>query len=126
MAMPAHEIDIQVDTLYLPEHSDEQNQQFVFGYRVTLTNTSENEYQLMRRFWQITDGNGEIEEVNGEGVVGQQPSLAPGGSFHYSSRAVLKTQVGVMQGNYTWQSMDGRTFVTTIPTFRLATPNSLH
>lgn len=119
-------INIEVESYYLPEHSDEIKHQYTFGYTVTITNQGEQSAQLLSRHWEITDGNGELDKVDGEGVVGQQPKLPPGKSFRYSSRVVLGTQVGVMCGNYTWLDENGQTLSTPIPTFRLAKPNSLH
>lgn len=119
-------IQIGVETEYLEEHSSEQDEQFTFVYTITITNQDEIPLKLLRRHWHITDGNGKTNEVEGEGVVGKQPTLPPKKPFTYTSSIVIQTPVGVMEGNYTLQTEDGELLRAPIPAFRLAKPNSLH
>jgi len=119
-------ITIQVKTQYLAEHSSPAVQRFAFAYSISITNNSEQPVQLLRRHWIITDGNRKIEEVRGDGVVGQQPWIAPQQSFHYTSGAVLETPVGTMEGSYSMQQENGDAFKALIPRFTLAKPGSLH
>lgn len=119
-------ITIQVKTQYLAEHSSPAVQRFAFAYSISITNNSEQPVQLLRRHWIITDGNRKIEEVRGDGVVGQQPWIAPQQSFHYTSGAVLETPVGTMEGSYSMQQESGDAFKALIPRFTLAKPGSLH
>ena len=119
-------ITIQVKTQYLTEHSSPAVQRFAFAYSISITNNSEQPVQLLRRHWIITDGNRKVEEVRGDGVVGQQPWIAPQQSFHYTSGAVLETPVGTMEGSYSMQQENGDAFKALIPRFTLAKPGSLH
>ncbi len=119
-------IMIQVKTQYLAEHSSPAVQRFAFAYSISITNNSEQPVQLLRRHWIITDGNRKVEEVRGDGVVGQQPWIAPQQSFHYTSGAVLETPVGTMEGSYSMQQENGDAFKALIPRFTLAKPGSLH
>jgi ApaG protein len=119
-------ITIQVKTQYLAEHSSPAVQRFAFAYSISITNNSEQPVQLLRRHWIITDGNRKVEEVRGDGVVGQQPWIAPQQSFHYTSGAVLETPVGTMEGSYSMQQENGDAFKALIPRFTLAKPGSLH
>ena len=119
-------IMIQVKTQYLAEHSSPAVQRFAFAYSISITNNSDQPVQLLRRHWIITDGNRKVEEVRGDGVVGQQPWIAPQQSFHYTSGAVLETPVGTMEGSYSMQQENGDAFKALIPRFTLAKPGSLH
>jgi ApaG protein len=119
-------ITIQVKTQYLAEHSSPAVQRFAFAYSISITNNSDQPVQLLRRHWIITDGNRKVEEVRGDGVVGQQPWIAPQQSFHYTSGAVLETPVGTMEGSYSMQQENGDAFKALIPRFTLAKPGSLH
>ncbi|MGY5451957.1 Co2+/Mg2+ efflux protein ApaG [Agarivorans sp. MS3-6] len=121
-----YDLDIDIESGFLPEHSVPENQQFAFYYTITIRNCSSQALQLLRRHWIITDGNGEINEVKGEGVVGKQPHLQPDKPFSYTSSAVLTTEVGVMQGWYTLVDKDGNEFQAEVPAFRLSLPNKLH
>ncbi len=123
---PEYALDIQVETGFLPEHSVPEQQQYAFYYTITIRNTSNQELQLLRRHWLITDGNGEVNEIKGDGVVGKQPRLKPEKPFSYTSSAVLATEVGVMQGSYTLVDQSGNEFEAEIPPFRLSLPNKLH
>jgi uncharacterized protein affecting Mg2+/Co2+ transport len=84
-------------------------QRFAFAYSISITNNGDQPVQLLRRHWIITDGNRKVEEVRGDGVVGQQPWIAPQESFHYTSGAVLETPVGTMEGSYSMQQENGDT-----------------
>ena len=123
---PQHQIQIEVETSYLEEQSEPGEQRFVFAYTITLRNSGKVPAKLMTRHWIITDANGRIQEVRGEGVVGEQPHLQPGQGFRYSSGAVLETPVGSMQGSYQMLADDGAHFDAPIPVFRLAMPGMLH
>lgn len=119
-------ISIQVKTFFLEEHSSPKISRFAFAYSISITNNGDEPVQLLRRHWIITDGNRKVEEVRGDGVVGQQPWIAPHTSYHYTSGAVLETPVGTMEGSYTMQRKDGDTFKALIPRFTLAKPGALH
>jgi len=126
MNNPQHQIQVEVETAYLEEQSEPGEQRFVFAYTITLRNSGKVPAKLMTRHWIITDANGRIQEVRGEGVVGEQPHLKPGQGFRYSSGAVLETPVGSMQGSYQMLADDGARFDAPIPVFRLAKPGMLH
>ena len=121
-----HNIKIDVETAYLPEQSDPEKQRFVFSYHITITNHERQPIQLLRRRWVIVDGNEQTQEVEGEGVVGEQPVIAPTESYSYTSGTVLATRVGSMQGHYQMQTDDGETFNADIEPFTLAQPNAIH
>ncbi len=121
-----YSIPIQVDTFYIENQSDEAANRFVFAYTITIRNDSPEQVQLLRRYWSINDANGKNSEVYGDGVVGEQPILAPGSSYSYTSGAVLETPVGTMQGHYEMKTESGEMFNAPIPVFRLAVPNILN
>jgi ApaG protein len=121
-----HAIEIIVSTRYLEDQSAPERQHYVFAYTVTLRNAGTVGARLLSRHWVITDGNGKVEEVRGEGVIGQQPWLDPGEDFEYSSGAVLETDVGCMRGSYQMQTRDGTGFDAEIPAFTLSVPRVLH
>lgn len=121
-----YQVPVQVETFYIPAQSDAAAERFVFAYTITIRNDSALPVKLLRRYWSITDANGKHTEVRGDGVVGEQPELAPGSSYTYTSGAVLETPVGTMQGHYEMQTKDGDLFETPIPLFRLAVPNVLN
>jgi ApaG protein len=98
----------------------------VFAYTITVTNTGTIAARLLSRHWIITDGEHRVQEVKGQGVVGQQPLLAPGESFEYTSGANLPTAVGTMRGTYQMVAADGRAFDAAIPPFTLSVPRVLH
>ncbi|MDT8405984.1 MAG: Co2+/Mg2+ efflux protein ApaG [Methylococcales bacterium] len=111
---------------YIEAQSNPGQNHFVFAYTITITNNGRTGAQLLSRHWLITDAEGKTQEVRGDGVVGEQPYLAPGASFRYTSGAILPTAVGVMQGYYTFQTDDGQRFQATIPRFTLSIPRTLH
>src|SRR6185369_9385757 len=100
MEAEPHKIKVDVDTSYLAEQSDPKERRYVFSYTITIRNEGSVPARLLTRHWIITDSNGKVQEVRGEGVVGEQPYLKPGQRFRYSSGAVLETPVGAMQGSY--------------------------
>jgi len=119
-------INISVDVNFIESQSDIASNQFVFSYTVKITNNGEIGAQLLTRHWKITDESGKIEDVIGEGVVGQQPYLSPGESYEYTSGAVLKTQTGSMHGSYGMIDDLGNRFDAQIPLFVLSGPYTLH
>jgi ApaG protein len=119
-------IQISVETSFLPEQSDPGSERYVFSYTITIRNDGEEPARLLRRHWIITDANGKVQEVRGDGVVGEQPHLEPGRGFRYSSGAILETPVGTMEGSYQMVTDDGRNFDAPIAPFRLAMPGILH
>ncbi|HLS80569.1 MAG TPA: Co2+/Mg2+ efflux protein ApaG [Steroidobacter sp.] len=121
-----YRIRIEVSTSYASEQSRPQEGQYAFSYTITIRNEGGVPARLLTRRWVITDANGKVKEVRGEGVVGEQPHLAPGQGFRYSSAAVLETPVGVMQGSYQMLADDGRRFEAPIAPFTLAVPGMLH
>lgn len=120
-----HKIRIDVDTRYLDEQSDPLEQRYVFAYTITIHNDGAVPATLLTRHWIITDANGAVKDVRGEGVVGEQPVLEPGQGFRYSSGAILETPVGTMQGSYQMIDAEGERFDAPIPLFRLAMPGIL-
>ena len=115
-------IRVRVQSVYLPDQSAPQDGRYVFAYTITISNESRATAQLRTRHWIITDGRGEVEEVKGDGVVGEQPRLSPGQSFQYTSGCVLKTPIGTMHGSYRFWRDDGSYFDATIAPFSLASP----
>lgn len=97
-----HGIRIHVNSRYSEEHSKPQENHWFFLYTITISNESQKTIQLLKRHWIITDGNGDIQEIQGQGVIGQQPIIEPGQSFQYTSACPLKTEFGSMQGHYTF------------------------
>ena len=121
-----YQIDVQPMPQYIPDQSDPDNGRYVFSYTVTIKNIGKIGAQLVSRHWIITDGNNEIQEVRGLGVVGKQPLLQPGESFEYTSGSVLTTPIGTMKGSYQMVAEDGTHFSAEIPEFVLASPRALH
>ena len=119
-------INIQIKTQHIAEQSDPNNQRFVFAYTITITNRSKEPAQLLNRYWLITDANGKKIEVQGAGVVGEQPSILPDESYTYTSGCILETELGTMEGHYEFKNQDETLFKQTIPVFRLAVPNIVH
>lgn len=123
---PAVRIRVDVETSYIEEQSNPHDKRFVFSYTITIRNEGQVPARLLTRHWLITDANGKVEEVRGDGVMGEQPYLKPGQGFRYSSGAVIETPVGAMQGTYQMIGDDGERFDAPIPAFRLAMPGLLH
>jgi len=120
------DIRIQVATRYVDEQSEPEMDRYVFAYTITISNDGGVAAKLISRHWVITDANGKVQEVSGDGVVGEQPHLQPGQEFQYSSGAVLDTPVGAMQGLYRMKTDDGVNFDAPIAAFTLAVPGLLH
>ncbi len=120
------EISIEVATDYVHEQSEPDDGRYVFAYTITIANLGEVPARLLSRHWVITDANGKVQEVRGDGVVGEQPHLNPGQIFRYSSGAVLETPVGSMQGSYRMVADNGTNFDAAIPPVTLAMPGVLH
>ncbi|MGB1800338.1 MAG: Co2+/Mg2+ efflux protein ApaG [Gammaproteobacteria bacterium] len=121
-----YDISVSSETLYIPEQSSPRDSRYVFAYTMTIKNTGSMPARLLRRHWIITDANGKIQEVKGDGVIGEQPHLLPGQTHQYSSASVLETPVGCMQGSYDMIADDGVEFEANIPVFNLSLPNALH
>ena len=121
-----YEIRIHVATQYVDDQSEPDVDRYVFAYTITIENLSNVPARLLSRHWVITDANGKVQEVSGDGVVGEQPKLDPGETYRYSSGAVLETPVGAMQGSYRMHADDGGDFDAPIPPFTLAVPGVLH
>ncbi|MCX8957528.1 Co2+/Mg2+ efflux protein ApaG [Erwinia psidii] len=119
-------ICIQVQSTWIPSQSAPEDDRYVFAYTITIRNPSRSSVQLLGRYWLITNGNGNETEVQGEGVVGEQPHIPPGGEFQYTSGAVLETPMGTMQGHYDMIDGNGDGFQVAIPVFRLAIPSQIH
>ena len=122
---PYH-IAVDVETSYLEEQSAPDMNRYVFAYTITIRNEGNKSAKLLTRHWIINDANGNVQEVHGEGVVGEQPYLKPGESFQYTSGTVIETPVGSMEGSYQMLSEDGTPFDANIPAFTLSLPNTLH
>lgn len=119
-------IDIDVATRYLDDQSEPGQDRYVFAYTINIRNRGLVPARLLARHWVITDANGKVQEVEGEGVVGEQPWLRPGEGFEYTSGAVLETSLGTMEGSYAMLADDGTQFDAPIPAFTLAVPRTLH
>jgi len=119
-------IRVDVATSYVEDQSNPTEGRFVFSYTITIRNEGQVAARLMTRHWIITDANGKVQEVQGEGVVGEQPYLKPGQGFRYSSGAILETPVGSMQGSYRMVADGGEVFDAPIAPFTLAMPGMLH
>ena len=121
-----YHISINVNTAYLADQSDPSADRYVFAYTITIANTGTVAAQLISRHWVITDAENVTQEVNGLGVVGEQPLLRPGESFEYTSGTAMATPVGTMRGTYQMVAEDGNKFDAEIPVFTLSMPRVLH
>lgn len=119
-------VKVSVETFYVEGQSEPEQDKYVFAYSVTIKNHSLCSTKLLSRYWLITDANGKEVEVQGDGVVGETPTIGPGESYNYTSGAILDTPVGTMQGYYTLKNEFGSTIEAPINVFRLACPNILH
>jgi len=126
MDSPDYAIDVNVATRFLDDQSAPQDNRFVFAYTITIRNAGLVPARLLARHWIITDGNGKVQEVRGDGVVGEQPWVRPGDDYEYTSGAVLETAVGTMRGSYEMLADDGTRFAAEIPQFTLSVPRTLH
>lgn len=119
-------ITVTVQPIFLEDQSSPAEGHFVWAYRVHIENNSRETVQLMRRHWKIADALGRVQEVEGAGVVGEQPILEPGGSFEYTSGTPLSTASGIMMGSYRMETDDGEAFDVGIPAFSLDSPHEAH
>ena len=126
MSPSDYAITIDVATRFLDEQSAPEDGRFVFAYTIHIRNHGKVPARLLDRHWVITDANGKIQEVRGEGVVGEQPWLRPGDDFQYTSGAVLETPLGTMQGSYGMLADDGTRFDAPIAAFTLSVPRTVH
>ncbi|TDV49062.1 ApaG protein [Pseudomonas graminis] len=126
MSDSRYQVDVSVETRFLAEQSQPEHNRFAFAYTITVQNNGQLPAKLLSRHWVITDGDGQVEEVRGDGVVGQQPLIQPGQSHTYTSGTVMTTKVGNMQGTYQMLAEDGKRFDAVIAPFRLAVPGALH
>ncbi|BDH47155.1 protein ApaG [Salmonella enterica subsp. enterica serovar Choleraesuis] len=117
---------VQVQSVYIESQSSPEDERFVFAYTVTIRNLGRQPVQLLGRYWLITNGNGKETEVQGEGVVGEQPHIDASNEYQYTSGAVIETPLGTMQGHYLMVDNQGNTFQVAIPVFRLAVPAFIH
>jgi len=121
-----HDIDVEVATRYLDEKSAPRDNRYVFAYTITIRNAGSVPARLVSRHWIITDANGKVQEVQGDGVVGEQPWMRPGDDYQYTSGAVLETAIGTMKGSYRMLADDGTWFEAPIAEFTLSIPRTLH
>ena len=121
-----HKIEVGVETSYIDEQSEPDADRYVFAYTITISNTGSSPAKLINRHWLITDANGKVQEVRGEGVVGEQPYLRPGEVFRYTSGTVIETPVGTMEGEYEMMAENGDEFMAPVDRFSLAVPRVLH
>ncbi len=127
MEQPKHyEITVEARSAFVPEQSDEAESRFVFSYTITITNTGTVAAKLVSRHWVITDAENQVQEVRGQGVIGEQPLLRPAERFQYTSGAAIATPVGTMRGSYQMIAEDGTAFDAPIPEFMLSMPRVLH
>ena len=117
---------VHVQSVYVESQSSPDEERYVFAYTVTIRNLGRMPVQLRGRYWLITNGNGREIEVQGEGVVGEQPHIDPGEEYQYTSGAVIETLLGTMQGHYEMVDVDGNVFRVAIPVFRLAVTTLIH
>ncbi|EHD20089.1 MULTISPECIES: Co2+/Mg2+ efflux protein ApaG [Brenneria] len=122
----APRVCVQVQSFYVESQSLPDEERFVFAYTITVRNLGRHEVRLLGRYWLITNANGHQTEVQGEGVVGEQPVIPPGGEFQYTSGTVLETPLGTMEGHYQMIDHLGNAFQVAIPVFRLAIPSLIH
>ena len=121
-----HYIEVAVQSFYLDNESDPEKPLFLFAYRVRIENQGCETVQLLKRHWIITDGDGQVRHVEGEGVVGEQPVLKPGEFFEYTSGCPLSTPVGTMRGSYQMQTANRALLQVEIPEFTLAVPSAIN
>lgn len=126
MSEPHYEVRVSSTTQYVEEQSDPDAGRYVFAYTITIENTGGIAAQLLSRRWLIADAGGKVQEVQGAGVVGEQPVIEPGASYQYTSAAMLETPVGSMRGSYEMLASDGVRFDADIPVFTLSVPRLLH
>ena len=123
-AQTSHGIEVSVTPIYLEDESRPEENHFFWAYRMTIANNSSSAVKLLARYWRIVDGTGRVEEVHGEGVVGEQPLIKAGGSYQYTSGCPLSTPHGIMSGHYTMRTADNALVQVDIPAFSLDIPGS--
>ena len=121
-----YEVTVSAESFFIPEQSNPEQSRYFFAYRIRIQNTGKVRAQLLSRHWLITDANEKVEQVRGEGVVGEFPNLHPGEYFEYTSAASIDTPVGLMEGSYKMRAADGIEFDAQIPQFTLSVPRVLH
>lgn len=121
-----YDVKVTAQSFFLPDQSDEENDQYVFAYTVLIENTGQMPAQVISRHWIITDADQQVQEVRGMGVVGEQPVLKPGQHFEYTSGSSINTIVGTMRGTYQMVAEDGTRFDAIVPEFTLSVPRVLH
>lgn len=124
-ALTTRSISISVEPHFLAEHSNPESHRFVWAYHVNIENNGPETVTLKSRYWHITDEQGRVQEVTGDGVIGEQPVLSPGESYDYSSGTPLTTASGIMHGHYVMESETGESFLVSIPAFSLDSPDAL-
>ena len=117
---------VDVETRFVEAESDPARDRYVFAYTITISNHGDSAGQLLNRHWYVTDAGNQVQEVQGAGVVGEQPRIEPGKAFRYTSAAVIETPVGAMHGHYEFQRDDQHLFEVPIPAFSLSVPNLVH
>ena len=126
MSIKQHQIGIDVRSQFIEEQSEPDDGRYAFAYTISITNNSQQTVRLLSRYWLITDGNEQQQEVHGEGVVGEQPYIPSGETFEYTSGTLLPTSVGTMEGSYQMLTESGENFEAQIAAFGLVHPDSLH
>ncbi|MFT4650386.1 MAG: ApaG protein [Polaribacter sp.] len=121
-----NDIKVNVQTRYIEDQSNPDKNYYIFAYTITIVNQGQQPAQLLTRHWVITDSNHKVQEVRGDGVIGEQPILKPGEQFVYTSGTMLETSVGTMKGSYQMKADDGLQFDAMIEEFVLSTPRTLH
>ena len=121
-----HRIGVHATPNYQPQHSSPDEERYVFAYTIRIENVGNETAQLIARHWIIADAHGHVQEVRGLGVVGEQPRLAPGEAYEYTSACQIATPVGTMRGSYTFAAADGTSFEVEIAEFTLVMPRVLH
>jgi ApaG protein len=121
-----HKITVQAKVSFIADQSDPESNRYAFAYTITVSNTGTAAARLISRHWIITDSDSQVQEVRGDGVVGEQPLLKPNEAFQYTSGAIIATPVGTMRGTYHMLAEDGTQFDAPIPEFTLAMPRMLH
>lgn len=121
-----HNINITATSFFVETESDVAQDRYIFAYTITITNMGKRAAQLLKRHWILTNANGKIEEIQGDGVIGMKPRIDAGEGFRYSSSALLETDVGIMQGYYTFRDDAGEVFNAEIAPFTLSIPRTLH
>ncbi len=119
----SHAIEVLVQPIYLDEHSDPGEHQYIWAYNIEIRNSGQETVQLISRYWRITNAFGQVEEVRGQGVVGEQPVLEPGDAFSYTSSAPLTTPSGMMVGTYQMRTQKGDWLEVSVPAFSLDSPH---